>query len=325
MMLTRRLYSEVGGVRLLTKLPARVTLSWMSASFRVLAVMTACLLINSSIASADAIANSVTETKAKPQKVRLAAVLALSKSKDPRAVLAVSSSLTRDADHNIRRVAALALEKMIDRKTAEDARELALDALERSSKNDRDLKVMETSARVYKALANLRSSKAGSGGNDSSGRPAVFVNIDAAVDQSKKAPKDAPDRLAKIVRKSIERTGYSTSWPGGLPSSRDLTKSKSQAYIVASTVKAIEVTKGSRQTTIACTVAIRVSPWSGKDGGEKWEAHKSASASGSAKAMTGNSANAISSGMRDCIDAVTEDVTNRQVVPFLKRVAQAGT
>ena len=87
-------------------------------------------------------------------------------------------------------------------------------------------------------------------------------------------------------------------------------------------MKRIDVTKGARQTTIACTVAIRVAPWSGKDGGEKWEANKAASASGSAKAMTsGNSDSAVMSGMRDCLEAVAEDVTNRQVVPFLKRVA----
>jgi len=155
--------------------------------------------------------------------------------------------------------------------------------------------------------------------------PAVFVNIDTATDQSKMAPKDASDRLVKIVRKGIERTGYSTSWPGGLPTQKDLSSNKSQAYIVASTVKKIEVTKGGKQTTIACTVAIRIAPWGGKDGGEKWEANKAASASGSAKAMTGNSANQISSGMRDCLEAVAEDVTTRQVVPFLKRLAQAGT
>jgi hypothetical protein len=153
----------------------------------------------------------------------------------------------------------------------------------------------------------------------------VFVNIDKAIDQSKKAPQDAPDRVAKIVRKGIERTGYSTNWPGGgMPTSKELATNKSQGYIVASTVKTIEVTKGGKQTTIACTVAIRVAPWGGKDGGEKWEANRAASASGSAKAMTGNSASDISSGMRDCLEAVAEDVTNRQVVPFLKRLAQAG-
>ena len=79
------------------------------------------------------------------------------------------------------------------------------------------------------------------------------------------------------------------------------------------------------QTQIACTVAIRVAPWSGKDGGEKWEANKAASASGSAKATTGNRARDIQGGVRDCIEAVAEDVTARQVMPFLRRIARAGS
>jgi hypothetical protein len=31
------------------------------------------------------------------------------------------------------------------------------------------------------------------------------------------------------------------------------------------------------------------------------------------------------SGVRDCVEAVAEDVTARQVVPFLKRLARAGS
>lgn len=282
---------------------------------RALAVFTACLLL-SRTAAADAIDQSVKELHASSQKVRLAAALALSKSKDPRAVLAVSGALTSDEDPTIRRVSALALEKMVDASTAEDARELALDALERAAKSDRDPKVKSTAADTLRSLAALRRTKRD--------KPQVFVNIEGAVDQSKKAPKDAPDRVLRIVRRSIEKTGYATTWPGGLPTSKELTQSKSQAYIVAANVKKIDVTKGARQTTIACTVAIRVAPWGGKDGGEKWEANKAASASGSAKAMTGNSDRDVMSGMRDCLEAVAEDVTNRQVVPFLKRLAAAN-
>jgi hypothetical protein len=301
----------------LTELHARVTLTVMS---RALAVLTAALLLCGHSAYADPIDNSVKDSTASSQKVRLAAVLALSKSKDARAVLAVSNAVTRDKDDKIRRVAALALEKMVDGSTAPDALELAIISLEKAL-GDSDGHVRETATKSLRTLTPLRAkpnAKASKG-------PAVFVNIDTATDQSKMVTKDASDRLVKIVRKGIERTGYSTSWPGGLPTQKDLSSNKSQAYIVASTVKKIEVTKGGKQTTIACTVAIRVAPWSGKDGGEKWEANKSASASGSAKAMTGNSANQISSGMRDCLEAVAEDVTTRQVVPFLKRLAQAGS
>lgn len=284
---------------------------------RALAVLTACLLL-SRTAVADPIDQSVKELASKSQKVRLAATLALSKSKDARAVLAVSGSLNNDDDPTIRRVSALALEKMVDAATAEDAKELALEALERAARSDRNAKVKTTAADTLKSLSGLRRKSSAPAGN----RPSVFVNIDSAVDQSKRAPKDAPDRVAKIVKKNIERTGYATTWPGGLPTSKELTHHNSQAYIVAANVKRIDVTKGARQTTIACTVAIRVAPWSGKDGGEKWEANKAASASGSAKAMTGNSDSAVMSGMRDCLEAVAEDVTNRQVVPFLKRLAQ---
>jgi hypothetical protein len=283
---------------------------------RALAVLTACLLL-SRTASADAIDQNVKETTAKSSKVRLGATLALSKSKDARAVLAVSTRLAHDDDPTVRRVSALALEKMIDESTAQDAKALAFDALDRAAKSDRDANVKSSAAATLKAIAHVRKSKASTGS-----KPSVFVNIDTAVDQSKKAPKDAPDRVVKIVRRNIEKTGYSTSWPGGLPTSKELSQSKSQAYIVAANVKKIDVTKGPRQTTIACTVAIRVAPWSGRDGGEKWEANRAASASGSAKAMTGNSDRDVAGGMRDCLEAVAEDVTNRQVVPFLKRLAQ---
>lgn len=293
---------------------------------RALAVTTACLLIVAAVpARADSIDNSVNELSAKQPKVRTAAVLALSKSKDPRAVLGVSNSVTNDADATIRRIAVLSLAKMIDAKTAADARVLAFASLDRAAQSDKDAKVRETATNVLTKISAFRATKTAPTKTGGSGA-AVFVNVDKAIDQSKKAPQDAPDRVAKIVKKAVDRTGYSTSWPGGaLPTSKDLASKKAQGYIVASTVKKIDVSKNGKQTTIACTVAIRVAPWSGKDGGEKWEANRAASASGSAKAMTGSSPNEVASGVRDCLEAVAEDVTNRQVVPFLKRIAQAGS
>ena len=94
---------------------------------------------------------------------------------------------------------------------------------------------------------------------------------------------------------------------------------------MASTVKHIDIAKVSRQTQISCKLEIRVAPWSGIDGGERWEANKAASASGSAKAMTGNSDREIAGGMRDCLEAVAEDVTARHILPFLKHLAATGS
>jgi hypothetical protein len=286
---------------------------------RTLAVIAACLVLCTRIALADSIERNVKELGTGNYKVRLAAALALAKSKDPRAVIALADSLHADADATIRRVSALALEKMVDERTEDDAKELAIDALERAAKSDRDDKVKATAASALRSLSGLRRGKT-SGGH----KPEVFVDVEVR-DVTKKAPADAPPRVAKIVRGQIEKTGYATSWPGGLPTEHELKSSRSSGFIVESQVKKVEVEKTGRRTTIGCTVSIRVAPWSGKDGGEKWEANKAATAQGSAKAQTGNSQREIDAGVRDCLEAVAEDVTSRQVVPFLKRLAQAGS
>ncbi len=292
---------------------------------RALAVIAASLLLLCArTAGADTIDQNVRQlARDNPYKVRLAAALTLSKNKDARAVLALADALDKDEESTVRRVAALALEKMIDAHTPDDARELAFDALDKAADTDGDAKVRDTAVRARKALAGLRRAHSArpQAGDD---KPEVFVHIEDGTDQSNKAPSDAPARLSKIVRAGIEKT-YATSWPGGLPTSAELSSHKSRAFIVASTVKKIDVARAGHQTQISCTVTIRVAPWSGKDGGEKWEASKAASASGSAKATTGNSEREIAGGMRDCLEAVAEDVTSRQVMPFLKRLASAGS
>jgi hypothetical protein len=268
-------------------------------------------------AAADTIASNVAQLEHGPTyKARLAAALALSKSRDARAVLAVANALERDDDATVRRVSALALQNMIDARTPADARELGLEALERASTLDHDRKVKSTASATLRALASLRKKlKAMHKG------PPVFINVDMTMDQSRRLPKEASATVTNIVKSKVAATGYATSWPGGLPTQAELSSSRSRAFIVASTVKKVAVTKAGAQTQIACTVAIRVAPWAGKDGGEKWEANKAATASGSAKASTGSRARDIQGGIRDCVEAVAEDVAARQVVPFIKRIA----
>lgn len=287
---------------------------------RAVAVIAACLLLWGRAAHADAIDDGIQQMSDSSYKVRLAAALALSKSQDARAVLALAGALRSDRDATVRRVAALALGKMIDARTPEAARDAGLDALGDASIADTDADVRDTAARMASSLAALRRKKP-----PKSDKPDVFINVDATVSASKTGlPSDAGERLTRIVRRNVERTGYATSWPGGLPTQTQLATSRSRAFIVASTVKAVDISKVSRQTEVSCKLEIRVAPWSGTDGGEKWEANKAASASGSAKAMTGNSDREIAGGVRDCLEAVAEDVTSRHILPFLKRLTATG-
>lgn len=285
---------------------------------RALAVI-AGIVLCARIAHADAIATNVRELGRSPHyRVRLAAALTLAKSHDPRAVIALSDALEHDDNATIRRVAALALGKSVDGHTPDDARQLAVDALDRAAAHDSDDAVRATSKRSLGEIAGPRAHPSGP-------RPPVFVNVEAGVDQTRRAPRDAAARLAHVVQQSVARTGYATSWPGGLPTSAELSSARSRAFIIASTVKRLDIRRVGDQTQVACTVAIRIAPWDGRDGGEKWEANRAASATGSAKATTGNSQREVTGGVRDCLEAVAEDVTDRQVVPFLRHLAQSGS
>jgi len=292
---------------------------------RVLAVVTACwLVLWTRAAAADPVDNSIRQLGTDPsQRVRLAAALNLSKERrDPRAVIALAGALRNDADNGIRRVSALALAKMIDPRTAPDAVQLAFTALDDAMANDRSADVSAAAANTLRAIGRFRPVKAARPVKKKGNGPPVFVNVDPTIDQSKKLPAGGGARLEKILKDSVQRTGYATTWPGGgIPTSADLESHSSRGFIVASTVKKVEITKTGSQTQIACTVAVRIAPWNGKDGGERWEANRAASASGSAKATVGSSPKMVSAGVSDCIEAVAENVTNQQVVPFLKRLA----
>jgi hypothetical protein len=273
------------------------------------------------MASADVVDQTVRDLGGGSAKVRLASALALAKSKDPRAVIALADALGKDDDPAVRRVCALALEKMIDAHTPGDALALAFDALDRAAARDEDARVRQSSAQVASALATYRKSATHPGKSD---KPDVFVKIDPVTDASSRTPSDASERLRIVLQKRVHAKGYATAWPGGAPSSADLASARTRAFVVASTVKRVDIARVGHQTRIACTLQIRIAPWSGSDGGEKWEANKSANASGSATAMTGTSQRAIEGGVRDCLEAVAEDLTTRQLLPFLQQLLVAS-
>jgi hypothetical protein len=286
-------------------------------------VVLALLVVCARMAAADRIDQNVRQLRnASSAKVRLAAALALSKSRDARAVIAVADALEHDDDATIRRVSAFALEKMVGPRTAADATALALDSLDRAAAGDDDDNVRRTAAKTASALSPYRRG-APAKSIDRGDKPEVFVLIDPTIDPTRRASPDAAERLRAIVQKNVAATGYATAWPGGVPTQADLANAGSHAFVVATTVKKIDLARVGRQTQVTCTVSIRVAPWSGSDGGEKWEAAKAANAQGSAKAITGSSDRDVASGVRDCLEAVTEDLIARQIVPFLKRLVVA--
>ena len=164
---------------------------------RVLAVIAACLVLLRAPRMRDAIDQNVRELGGGGYKVRLAAALALAKSKDARAVIALADALdARYRRDDPARVGARAREDGRRAHRRRRARSSRSTALERAAKQDRDDKVKASAQNAMRALSGLRRGKARAAA--ASSRPEVFVDIEAS-DQSKKAPADAPARLAKVV------------------------------------------------------------------------------------------------------------------------------
>jgi len=288
---------------------------------RKLVVLAAWLVLAAGTARADRLDRQVEDLRGGDSyKVRLAAALALSRANDPRAVRALTDALDRDQEPSIRRIAALALGKVVDATTPDDALNGAVAALDHASKNDKDTKVRATATKALASVSALIQPAKPSSGSGTVSAPVVFVNVEAANDLTKRATATTTS-LTKIVRGAVKQKGYAVEWPGGPPTQKQLTDSGSRAFIVGATVKTIDVKAKGNKMEVGCTVAIRVAPWTGSDGAEQWEANRAASASGSAKATTGSTDRAVQGGIKDCVEAVGEEITSRQVVPFIKRLA----
>jgi hypothetical protein len=279
------------------------------------AVIAALLLqVWSSYARADGVDASIGDLSSSNYKTRLSAALTLAKSMDARATAALMNVLQSDSDSALRRVAAMALGRRagdLPDATVEKVRT----ALTTASTKDDDPKVRDSASAALKSLPPVKAASNGKA-------PAIYVHIDKIVDQSKKASAAGIALVGKNVRRAVDDIGLATNWPGGVPSKSDLATSHSKAFIVVATVTKLTVKKKANDAEVACSVAIRVSPWTGRDGNEMWEANKSASATGSATISTSSEASEILAGSSDCLDALAEDLARRQIVPFLRKIAK---
>lgn len=282
----------------------------------VLAIALVVLCALGTVAFADELDPQIDQlAHAESYKVRLAAAINLSKSRESKAVYALATALIKDDEPTIRRVCVLALAKIVDETTPKDVRKAAIDALDHAAKSDRDPKVRDAAAKASTSLASLSNEPEGGG-------PDVFVDIGGATDATHKGPADLEKRLAGLVKSVFKHSTYAIEWPGGgLPTHSDLEHGGTHAFIVAATVTALDMTKHGNHVEIACKVTIRIAPWDGSDGNERWEAEKVANAKGEGKADTGSSDASINDGMRQCVFAVAEQVATAKVIPFIKNVA----
>lgn len=260
-------------------------------------------------------------------KVRLSAALGLGKTKDPRAIAALARALADDADSTVRRVAALSLGNMITSTTPARVRRRAIAALEAAARGDADGKVQRNAER---ALARLggdagRDTAAATTSRRRRGSGGVYLAVGRPSDRTNELPRGAEREILAALRRALSENAPSFAHSDDideLPSRDEMASMGAHGYYIGSTVSSLRVEMLGSQAEVRCSLSMRVSPWTGRDGNEKLVAGKAASASGNGRVIGDASRNGIMLSKRDCLLAVVEQITARQVVPFLKRTAR---
>jgi hypothetical protein len=284
--------------------------------------MTAAVVLLAAVrpVSADKVDDSANQLKkSSDYKIRLSAALYLAKQQgDRRAVKALARALLVDGESTVRRVAALSLGTLLTPGLPRDAREAGLKALAQSSETDGDKRVRgSASSALLRARAQL-GSMASSGG---SGR--LFVHVGKPSDRTGKLPSGSVEMVQAAVRGALRRNAPDYQTSSGTPPTRaELASRKLRGFIVGAAVAKVAIESSGSAMEVRCTVSLRVSPWTGSDGNERLVANESATASGSGRIQT--SAGDSRQAAADCAVAVSEELTARQVVPFLRRVAAAN-
>ena len=261
-------------------------------------------------------------TSSRAYKIRLSAALALSNSRDPRAVSALSDAVQNDASSTIRRVAAAALGRVIDRNTPASVRVVATRALKAAS-YDKSRRVRRNASKSLRRIKRLPPARGAERARYARG--SVFIHVGMPSDRTRGLPGRAKADLQRAVERALRSRAPKyriATNQRSLPTKSQLAASRALGFYVGAQVARLDVRRMGNKAEIRCSVSVRVSPWEGRGGAERMVADRSASASGSARVVGPASRRGISGSKADCVVAVAEEITRRQVVPFLKRAAR---
>jgi hypothetical protein len=198
------------------------------------------------------------------EKVRLSAAISLGKLMDQRAVGPLTDALSDSASH-VRLVAAVVLGKLVDVNVDADARNHAIDELERVANDDPDDAVRTQASRSFGLVKAYRT---GGGGAVKSHDSDETKESDETDTHEKKKPaaqqqasmgvyvdlagfKDGTKKAAKLMgsmRSGAETTylrmAWLTKWPGGkAPTDAELTKSQMAGFYLDVKLTSIKVEK----------------------------------------------------------------------------------
>jgi hypothetical protein len=245
-------------------------------------------------------------------KVRISAALTLAKMNDDRAITALSRALQKDRAATVRRVAATTLGQRLSkaRMTAR-VRDRAEKVLATAARGDSDPKVRKSALVALSKVRRVAAPRKTHG---------VWLGIGKAT-VARRIPKQTGPRLQKSLERALRTHApghIKTADHRALPTRAQLSRSGRAGYLVTSQVAELKVKSGrGHRAEVHCTVKMRLAPWSGRDGKERWTAAQTASVSGSARVTSRRDRRSLLAASETCVEAVVEQVTTSKLIPFL--------
>lgn len=261
-------------------------------------------LLRGELAFADSVDTLIGQLGATSEKVRLSAVLSLTKIGDARAIDPLVRALGDDSDRNVRGAAAAGLAKLVTQKTAAEVRQTVLDALTTAASDDSSSLVRKQAESARATIAALESAAVTS---------KIYVEIGP---MASKASSSMDGKLKDLMRKTAQKTltknapDMMTTWPGGKsPTKGQLSKQGVSAFYLDGTLTEIKQKEKGAATLVSCKISLLIATYPDKS--------MFAFLQGGASVTASQSAQDIELAHQDCVSAVLEDMIAKKAVAAL--------
>ena len=276
-----------------------------------LLVAVAFVIVHTRSAYADNIDQLIGQLSDGSDKVRLGAVLNLTRLGTQRAIAPLAQRVKSDSSKNVRGAAAVGLGQLVKPGSKAAERKAAIDALTAAAANDDSEFVKAQAERALKAIG------APSGGTSKppSGGTSAFVNVGPM--SSKTGTDDTRFRtmMVKVATKTLGRWPNLPTTFGGsaTPSKGALAAKNVQGFYVDGTLNELKVEKTGNSSKVTCKVSMLLASYPDKS--------VFGFLSGGAGVQASASASDIALAREDCVTAVIEDLIAKKIVPTIKTKA----
>jgi hypothetical protein len=276
-----------------------------------LAVLAA-VMLHAAPARADNVDTLIGQLDDGSEKIRLSAVVNLTKLGDPRAIAPLLRRLKDDSSKNVRVLSASGLGALVTAQVKGKLRADAEQGLRDAAANDPHPSVQ---AQAQRALNIIGASGPATPPPKSGG--GVYVNIGPM--SSKTGSPDDPKLRAmmeKIAAKTMSKAASNmpTTWPGGgVPTAAALQKRNVQGFFIDGTLNQLQVVTSGSSATISCKVNMLLAEFPSKS--------VFGFLNGGAKVQASSSPSDIALAREDCVAAVVEDLIAKKIIPTIKTKA----